>query len=145
MRIFANSITPHGHVCARVCSLLIKSRANVGAHTKARQQRGNLSICRHGMTIKSHPSDRYWQEQIGFGKQSQLGCARARLCVRVYVYICERVRLANATVLERRAETGELEKAPSCQRRKGDGELSLAQRMQSGHGSLAISRGEPHA
>lgn len=76
--------------CVRVCLLLIKSRANVAAHTKAWQRQGNLSICRHGMIIKSHPSDRYWQEQIGLGKQRQLVCARAHwcACVRERVYLC---------------------------------------------------------
>lgn len=90
--------------CVHVCLLLIKSRANVAAHTKAWQRQGNLSICRHGMVIKSHPSDWYWQEQIGLGKQRQLGCAHAHLFVSVCIYV-------DAPILEWCAVTGEVKKS----------------------------------
>lgn len=78
---------------------------------------------------------------MGWGNKGSLAVPMP-ICVHVFASACIYV---DAPVLEWRAETGEVKKKLSCQSRKGDGELSLAQRMQSGHGSLAISRGEPRA
>ncbi len=78
---------------------------------------------------------------MGWGNKGSLAVP-VPICVRVFTSACIYV---DSPVLEGRTEMGGVKKKLSCQSRKGDGELSLAQRMQSGHGSLAISRGEPRA